>query len=161
MLDLRNIETFVWVAQLGGFRLAAEKLNTTQPAISARIAVLEQELGVRLFERKQRRAVLTEMGMERSGQLEKIPSPDMYARGAPMRRKLPRFEEISLCRRLQPHAGLRARGFLDRYPQSPRDNGRPRRIWRREREADIVPTRHAAVDGLATTVACCLRSGFR
>ena len=36
--DLRNIETFVWVARLGGFRLAAEKLNTTQPAISARVA---------------------------------------------------------------------------------------------------------------------------
>lgn len=64
MLDLRNIETFVWVARLGGFRLAAEKLNTTQPAISARVAVLEQELGVRLFERKQRRAALTAKGIE-------------------------------------------------------------------------------------------------
>ena len=51
MPDLRNLETFVWVARLGGFRLAAEKLNTTQPAISARVAALEQEFGVRLFER--------------------------------------------------------------------------------------------------------------
>jgi DNA-binding transcriptional LysR family regulator len=64
MLDLRNIETFVWVARLGGFRVAAEKLNTTQPAISARVAVLEQELGVRLFERKQRRTALTAKGIE-------------------------------------------------------------------------------------------------
>jgi len=64
MLDLRNIETFVWVARLGGFRLAAAKLNTTQPAISARVAVLEHELGVRLFERKQRRAALTAKGIE-------------------------------------------------------------------------------------------------
>jgi DNA-binding transcriptional LysR family regulator len=64
MLDLRNIETFVWVARLGGFRRAAEKLNTTQPAISARVAALEQELGVRLFERKQRRAALTAKGIE-------------------------------------------------------------------------------------------------
>jgi DNA-binding transcriptional LysR family regulator len=64
MLDLRNIETFVWVARLGGFRRAAGKLNTTQPAISARVAALEQELGVRLFERKQRRAALTAKGIE-------------------------------------------------------------------------------------------------
>ena len=52
MIDLRNLETFVWVAQLGGFRSAADKLNTTQPAISARIALLEDELGVKLFDRE-------------------------------------------------------------------------------------------------------------
>jgi DNA-binding transcriptional LysR family regulator len=72
MLDLRNLETFIWVARLGGFRLAAEKLNTTQPAISARIATLEQELGVRLFERKQRRAALTAKGLELLGYAEQI-----------------------------------------------------------------------------------------
>jgi DNA-binding transcriptional LysR family regulator len=31
MVDLLNLETFVWVAQLGGFRPAAVKLTTTQP----------------------------------------------------------------------------------------------------------------------------------
>jgi DNA-binding transcriptional LysR family regulator len=64
MVDLRNLETFVWVAQLGGFRAAADKLNATQPAISARIALLEQELGVKLFDREQRRATLTAKGFE-------------------------------------------------------------------------------------------------
>jgi DNA-binding transcriptional LysR family regulator len=64
MIDLRNIETFVWVARLGNFRLVAEKLNTTQPAISARVAALEQDLGVRLFERNQRRTALTAKGIE-------------------------------------------------------------------------------------------------
>ncbi len=64
MVDLRNLETFVWVSQLGGFRAAADKLNTTQPAISARIALLEQELGVKLFDREQRRATLTTKGFE-------------------------------------------------------------------------------------------------
>ena len=64
MMDLRNIETFVWVARLGGFSIVAEKLNTTQPAISARVAALEQELGVRLFERNQRRTALTPKGIE-------------------------------------------------------------------------------------------------
>ena len=72
MPDLRNLETFVWVARLGGFRLAAEKLNTTQPAISARVATLEQEFGVRLFERKQRRAALTAKGLELLGYAEQM-----------------------------------------------------------------------------------------
>ena len=64
MADLRNLETFVWVAHLGGFRAAAEKLNTTQPAVSQRIALLEAELGLRLFDREPRRVALTLKGNE-------------------------------------------------------------------------------------------------
>lgn len=62
MRDLRTFETFYWVAKLGGFRAAAAKLNTTQPAVSARIAQLEQELGVELFDANRRRASLTARG---------------------------------------------------------------------------------------------------
>jgi len=62
MRDLRTFETFYWVAKLGGFRAAATKLNTTQPAVSARIAQLEQELGVELFDANRRRASLTARG---------------------------------------------------------------------------------------------------
>lgn len=51
-LNYKRLETFVWVASLGSFRKAAERLHTTQPAISARIAGLEEELGVKLFERE-------------------------------------------------------------------------------------------------------------
>ncbi|MFN4165449.1 MAG: LysR family transcriptional regulator [Ferrovibrio sp.] len=64
MADLRNLETFVWVAHLGGFRAAAEKLNTTQPAVSQRIALLETELGVKLFDREPRGVALTLKGNE-------------------------------------------------------------------------------------------------
>lgn len=64
MIDLRNIETFITVAQLGGFGLAAQRLNTTQPGISQRIAALEEDLGVKLFEREPRRTVLTAKGRE-------------------------------------------------------------------------------------------------
>lgn len=64
MIDLPNLETFVWIAKLGRFRSAARKLNVTQPAISARIAMLERDLGVKLFERSQRRATLTPKGKE-------------------------------------------------------------------------------------------------
>ena len=48
MIDFKAIETFMWVVTLGSFRGAAQKLNTTQPAISQRIAQLEHEVGVRL-----------------------------------------------------------------------------------------------------------------
>ncbi|MEO3470612.1 LysR family transcriptional regulator [Roseomonas sp. CAU 1739] len=54
MRDLRSLETVIWVTRLGGFRAAAAKLNTTQSAISARIGQLEQELGIRIFQRGQR-----------------------------------------------------------------------------------------------------------
>lgn len=63
-MDLKGLETFIWVARLGGFRAAAERLNTTQPAISARIAQLEDGLGQRLFDRDNRRTALTSKGLE-------------------------------------------------------------------------------------------------
>lgn len=54
MADFKAIETFMWVVTLGSFRGAAQKLNTTQPAISQRIAQLEREVGVRLLQRDRR-----------------------------------------------------------------------------------------------------------
>lgn len=63
-MNLRFIEAFVWVARLHSFRAASEKLNTTQTAISARIASLESDFGVRLFERDKRTVTLTHSGEE-------------------------------------------------------------------------------------------------
>ncbi len=62
MIEFRTLETFVWVAQLGSFRRAAARLNTTQPSVSQRIAQLEQQLGVRLLERGRHCFALTETG---------------------------------------------------------------------------------------------------
>ena len=50
-MNVRFLETFVWLAQLRNFRMTAEKLHTTQAAVSSRIATLEQDFGVRLFDR--------------------------------------------------------------------------------------------------------------
>jgi DNA-binding transcriptional LysR family regulator len=50
-LTLKQIEAFIWVCDLGSFRRAAERLNTTQPNISSRISALEDVLGTRLMER--------------------------------------------------------------------------------------------------------------
>lgn len=72
MIDLRQIETFFWVATLGSFRAASEKLNTTQPAVSQRIASLEGDLGVRLFERDARGVTLTGKGHELLSHAERM-----------------------------------------------------------------------------------------
>ncbi len=44
LIDLRSLEIFYWIVQLGGFQRAAVKLNTTQPAVSSHIATLESDL---------------------------------------------------------------------------------------------------------------------
>lgn len=62
MNDLKCLETFVWVARLGGFRAAAAQLNTTQPSVSARIDQLESHFGTVLFGPPQRRTTLTREG---------------------------------------------------------------------------------------------------
>ena len=62
MPDFRSLETFLWVVKLGSFRGAAHRLNTTQPAISQRIAQLERELGVKLLNRDHRIASPTPSG---------------------------------------------------------------------------------------------------
>ena len=57
-----QIRTFLWVARLGGFRKAAERLHLSQPAVSTRIANLEAELRAPLFERGSGDLVLTKQG---------------------------------------------------------------------------------------------------
>ncbi|MFF4037544.1 LysR family transcriptional regulator [Streptomyces sp. NPDC001816] len=58
-MDLKAVRTFVTVAGSGQFQEAAAVLAVTQQAVSKRIAALEKELGVRLFTRTARGAVLT------------------------------------------------------------------------------------------------------
>lgn len=71
-MNLRFLETFLWVARLRNFSLAADKLCTTQAAVSNRIATLERELGVRLFERDLRTVNLTSHGQRALPQAEAI-----------------------------------------------------------------------------------------
>lgn len=61
-MNLRFLETFIWVAKLGSFRAAANQLHLTQAAISGRIASLESELDQLLFERSSRNIQLTSAG---------------------------------------------------------------------------------------------------
>lgn len=59
-MDLANLNAFIAIAETGSFSGAGERLYITQPAISKRIAGLEQQLNVRLFDRLGREVSLTE-----------------------------------------------------------------------------------------------------
>src|SRR4029450_14010632 len=72
MTDFKAIETFMWVVTLGSFRGAAQRLNTTQPAISQRIAQLEREIGVKLLNREHRVASPTTHGRQLMVYAEKL-----------------------------------------------------------------------------------------
>jgi DNA-binding transcriptional LysR family regulator len=72
MLDFKSIETFLWVVKLGSFRKAAQRLNTTQPAISQRIAQLEREMGVKILNRDHRVASPTPAGRQMMVYAEKL-----------------------------------------------------------------------------------------
>ncbi|WCM87595.1 LysR family transcriptional regulator [Acidovorax sp. NCPPB 3576] len=62
-MNTRFVEAFLWIARLGSFRAAAERLHVTQAAISNRIASLEEEIGARVFERDPRDLRLTPVGL--------------------------------------------------------------------------------------------------
>jgi len=63
-VDTQLLEAFVAVAETGSFSIAAERMHITQPAISKRIALLEDILNSRLFDRISRTIYLTEAGKE-------------------------------------------------------------------------------------------------
>ena len=66
-MDLRHVRTFVTVAEVGTVSAAAGRLHTAQPALSRQIAHLEDEFGLKLFDRVGRRLVLTSAGEQLLG----------------------------------------------------------------------------------------------
>jgi DNA-binding transcriptional LysR family regulator len=60
--NLSHLEAFYWIARLGGFHTAAERLGITQPTISVRLRELERGAGTLLIDRSVRRARMTAQG---------------------------------------------------------------------------------------------------
>ena len=71
-MDIDDLHAFLSVARQGSFSLAAEALHLTQPAVSKRIAALEQSLNTRLFDRIGRRIILTEAGQTLLSRADRI-----------------------------------------------------------------------------------------
>lgn len=71
-MNVRFLEAFVWAARHGSFRIAAERLNITQAAVSNRIASLEEDFDTRLFDRDAREIRLTFAGRRLLGYAERM-----------------------------------------------------------------------------------------
>lgn len=71
-MDIRQLETFVWVARLGGIAEACKRLNVTQSTLSMRIKTLETDLRIRLFDRSHQRLTLTAKGRDLMRYAEQI-----------------------------------------------------------------------------------------
>ncbi len=71
-MTLDQLRTFLWVARLGGVRRAAEQMNLSQPAVSARIASLEDSVKAQLFERGPSGVTLTKKGQLLLAHAERI-----------------------------------------------------------------------------------------
>lgn len=61
-MELRQLEYFQMISQLGSITKAAERYHIAQPSISVSMQKLEEELGVTLFDRSQRQIILTAEG---------------------------------------------------------------------------------------------------
>lgn len=71
-MNIRQLETFYWIAKLGTFNAAAERLHTSQANVSSRIRELEQDLDIVLFDRIGRQVRLTLKGRELLVHAEKV-----------------------------------------------------------------------------------------
>ena len=63
-MNYAQLRAFYAVAREGGFTKAARALNVTQPTVSGQVKALEEDYGVRLFERRGRRVETTPLGRE-------------------------------------------------------------------------------------------------
>ena len=61
-MNLDHLKTYIEVINTGSFSEVAKRLSISQPAVSFQIQKLEQDLGVRLIDRKQKKFTLTEPG---------------------------------------------------------------------------------------------------
>ena len=71
-MDIRYLNPFIYVAELGSVSRAGERLGYSQPTVSVQIRQLEQELGTVLFDRVGHTIRLTENGQKVLGYAQQI-----------------------------------------------------------------------------------------
>lgn len=106
MLDLRRLRYFVTVADELHFGRAAERLHIAQPPLTRHIASLENELGIRLFERSTRAVTLTPEGAQFLEHARQVIEAAEQA-------------EVSAQRLAHGTAGRLAIGYTSSIPMSP------------------------------------------
>ncbi|MEI2742207.1 MAG: LysR family transcriptional regulator [Candidatus Competibacter sp.] len=119
-MDIASLRAFVTIADQGSFSSAAERLHLTQPAVSKRVATLEEELNARLFDRLGRGVRLTEAGAVLLPRARRILAE--VADGRRALRNLTGIVTGSLTLATSHHIGLHRlppvlRTFTTRYPQ--------------------------------------------
>ncbi len=70
--DVRQLRAVIAVAEYASFTRAAKALNLSQPALTVQVRMLEDELGLRLFDRTTRNVSLTRVGRELEPELRRI-----------------------------------------------------------------------------------------
>jgi Transcriptional regulator len=63
-MEIRHLQTFISIVELGGFTKAAEHLGYAQSTITSHIQILEDEIGEALFDRLGKKILLTNVGKE-------------------------------------------------------------------------------------------------
>lgn len=71
-MDIRQLKYFLAITDEGGISAAARHLNMSQPPLTNQLKMLEDELGVTLFERENKRLILTESGRILYQQAQKL-----------------------------------------------------------------------------------------
>ena len=95
-MDIKQLRTFIRVAEVGSLSQASDRLRLAQPALSRQIKMLENEIGVPLFVRHGRGMKLTEAGRQL---LESV--------GAPLRQLEQSFDELrSSAKRIEGRVSL-------------------------------------------------------
>jgi DNA-binding transcriptional LysR family regulator len=95
-MDIKQLRTFIRVAEVGSLSQASDRLRLAQPALSRQIKMLENEIGVPLFARHGRGMKLTEAGRQL---LESV--------GAPLRQLEQSFDELrSSAKRIEGRVSL-------------------------------------------------------
>jgi DNA-binding transcriptional LysR family regulator len=115
-MDLRHTRTFVTVAELGTVSKAALRLRIAQPALSRQISDLEQELGLKLFDRVGRRLLLTGEGEQLLSDCRDLLN---YANAIGERAQLLRHGDIGVLKVAASSQNLESviANFLHRYAQ--------------------------------------------